>query len=53
MRIDLQADTTKLIVAFYSFSTTTKNELFRAVIVCALRGGVKMLINFMYGDDIA
>jgi len=37
---------TKLRVAFCNFSTTTKNDLFPAVIVCALRGGVKMLSRF-------
>jgi len=53
MRIDLQADVTKLTFAFCNFSTTIKNELFRAVIVCALRGGAKMFISFRSDDEIA
>jgi len=53
MRIDLQADMTKLIVALCNFSTTTKNETLRAVLVRALRGGVKMFISFRSGDEIA
>ena len=53
MWIDLQADLTKqtlkmtkLIVAFRNYAKTPKNELFRAVIVCAIRGGVNMLFSF-------
>jgi hypothetical protein len=38
---------------FLQFLDYDKNELFRAVIFCALHGGVKMFITLRSGDDIA
>jgi hypothetical protein len=49
MRLDLLADMTRLRVAFRNYAKTPGNELFRDEIVCALRGGVKMLIGFRSG----